>query len=156
MIFKDFAADGGICVLTNYETIRNTAAAQNIHWDFVIMDEVHKLKGGANATGPTAIWEAIKDLSMGFQMMLTGTPLVNSIEEIWSYLHLFDPLAFPDSSRFARQFSAFKDMSGKLQFSFSRNVCLKDILKGKTHSYESNRSRPTVASCQLPGHCSSA
>ena len=131
MIFEDFAAEGGICVLTNYETVKNTPAAQKIHWDFVIMDEVHKLKGGANANGPTAIWESIKDLSIGFQMMLTGTPLVNKIEEIWSYLHLFDRHAFPDARRFARQFSAFRDMSGVLQFSLQSERLLKDILKGR-------------------------
>ena len=131
MIFQTFAAEGGICVLTNYETIRNTDAAKDIHWDFLIMDEVHKLKGGANSNGPTAIWEAVKGLSTGFQMMLTGTPLVNRIEEIWSYLHLFDPQAFPDSRRFARQFSAFKDLSGKLQFSLQSERLLKDILKGR-------------------------
>jgi SNF2 family DNA or RNA helicase len=131
LIFKTFAPMGGICVLTNYETIRTTPAASDIHWDFLIMDEVHKLKGGANANGPTAIWESIKGLDVGFQMMLTGTPLVNKIEEIWSYLHLFDPQAFPDSRRFARQFSAFKDLSGKLQFSLQSERLLKDILKGR-------------------------
>ena len=145
MIFKDFASEGGICVLTNYETIKTTPAAQAIHWDFVIMDEVHKLKGGANSSGPTAIWEAIKELSMGFQMMLTGTPLVNKIEEIWSYLHLFDPIAFPDSRRFARQFSAFRDMSGKLQFSLQSERLLKDILKGKLI-----RRKATEVGLQLP------
>ena len=149
MIFETFAAEGGICVLTNYETMRNTDAAKKIHWDFVIMDEVHKLKGGANANGPTAIWEAIKGLSMGFQFMLTGTPLVNRIEEIWSYLHLFDPQAFPDSRRFARQFSAFKDMSGKLQFSLQSERLLKDILKGRLIQANCYRSRPTVATSQL-------
>jgi len=125
----DMAAEGGICVLTNYETVKKVKA--DIHWDFLIMDEVHKLKGGANSGGPTAIWEAVKGLDVGFQLMLTGTPLVNKIEEIWSYLHLFDPMAFPDSKRFARQFSAFRDLSGKLKFSLQSERMLKDILKGR-------------------------
>lgn len=145
MIFDTFAKEGGICVLTNYETIKLTESARNIHWDFVIMDEVHKLKGGANASGPTAIWESVKSLSIGFQMMLTGTPLVNRVEEIWSYLHLFDPQAFPDSKQFARQFSAFKDLSGKLQFSLQSERLLKDILKGRLI-----RRRATEVGLQLP------
>ena len=99
MVLK-FARTGGTCVLTNYETIKTTPEAQKIHWDIVIMDEVHKLKGGANSGGPTAIWEAVKNLSMGFTMMLTGTPMVNKVEEIWSYLHIFDADAFPDAKRF--------------------------------------------------------
>jgi len=128
-IVFEIAAEGGICVLTNYETIKKFG--NKIHWDFLVMDEVHKLKGGANSSGPTAIWETIKGLSVGFQMMLTGTPLVNKMEEIWSYLHLFDPNAFPDAKKFARQFNAFKDMSGQMKFTLQSEKLMKDILKGR-------------------------
>jgi SNF2 family DNA or RNA helicase len=121
---------GGICLLTNYEFVKTTPKVNEVQWDFVIMDEVHKLKGGANSS-PTAIWSAVKELNIGFMMMLTGTPLVNRVEEIWSYLHLFDPMAFPDSRSFSRQFSALRDLSGKLQFSLRSENMLKDILKGR-------------------------
>ncbi len=127
MVFN-IAAQGGICVLTNYEVVKTLT--KKVHWDFLIMDEVHKLKGGANSK-PTEIWTAVKELSVGFQMMLTGTPLVNRVEEIWSYLHLFDADAFPDSKKFARQFTAFKDISGQLKFSLQSERLLKDILKGR-------------------------
>ena len=132
MVFK-VTSSGGSCVLTNYETLRTTPQARKVIWDIVVMDEVHKLKGGANANGATAIWTTVKDVvgPSKFIMMLTGTPLVNKVEEIWSYLHIFDPVVFPDARRFARQFSAFKDMSGKLQFSLQSERLLKDILKGR-------------------------
>jgi SNF2 family DNA or RNA helicase len=130
MVLK-FARTGGTCVMTNYETIKTTPEASKIHWDIVVMDEVHKLKGGANSGGPTAIWEAVKNLSMGFTMMLTGTPMVNNVTEIWSYLHIFDAELFPDAKKFARQFNAFKDLSGKLQFSLQSERMLKDILRGR-------------------------
>lgn len=129
-LIYDFAAEGGICVITNYENAKYEAA-KKVTWDILIMDEVHKLKGGANSSGPTAIWEAVKELDVRFQMMLTGTPLVNRIEEIWSYLHLFDPILFPDAKKFARQFSAYRDISGKMQFSLQSERLLKDILKGR-------------------------
>lgn len=125
------AEKGGICILTNYELVRTTPAVGKIFWDIVIMDEVHKLKGGANANGPTAIWEAVKNLEYGFQMMLTGTPIVNRIEEIWSYLHIFDPVTFDDAKKFTRQFSAFRDFSGKIKFDLHSEALLKDILKGR-------------------------
>ena len=132
MVFK-MAQGSGACILTNYETLRTTPEARKVNWDIVVMDEVHKLKGGANQNGATAIWSTVKDVvaSAGFVMMLTGTPLVNKVEEIWSYLHIFDPVVFPDARRFARQFSAFRDMSGKLQFSLQSERLLKDILKGR-------------------------
>jgi SNF2 family DNA or RNA helicase len=132
MVFK-MAAGSGACILTNYETLRTTPEARKVTWDIVVMDEVHKLKGGANANGATAIWTTVKEVvsSSTFIMMLTGTPLVNKVEEIWSYLHIFDPIVFPNARQFARQFSAFKDMSGKLQFSLQSEKLLKDILKGR-------------------------
>ena len=132
-VFKMASLRGGSCILTNYETLRTTPEARKVQWDIVVMDEVHKLKGGANANGATAIWSTVKDVvgTSKFIMMLTGTPLVNKVEEIWSYLHIFDPVVFPDARRFARQFSAFKDMSGKLQFSLQSERLLKDILKGR-------------------------
>jgi SNF2 family DNA or RNA helicase len=132
MVFK-MAVGSGACILTNYETLRTTPEARKVDWDIVVMDEVHKLKGGANANGATAIWTTVKDTlkSANFIMMLTGTPLVNRVEEIWSYLHIFDPVVFPDARRFARQFSAFKDVSGKMQFSLQSERLLKDILKGR-------------------------
>lgn len=140
----DMSNNGGICILTNYEFVKNTPKVSEMHWDFVIMDEVHKLKGGANSS-PTAIWSAVKELDIGFMMMLTGTPLVNRVEEIWSYLHLFDPAAFPDSRRFARQFSAFRDLSGKLQFSLQSENMLKEILKGRLI-----RRKATEVGLQMP------
>ena len=130
MVFE-FAEMGGMCVITNYETVKNTPRAQKIHWDFVIMDEVHKLRGGANASGPTAIWEATKNLSRGFVLMLTGTPVANRIEEIWSYLHIFDPILFDNARKFARQFQAFKDVSGEFKMTLQSERVLKEILKGR-------------------------
>lgn len=127
----NIASKGGICILTNYELVRTTEVVKDTFWDIVIMDEVHKLKGGANASGPTAIWEAVKSLKYGFQIMLTGTPIVNRIEEIWSYLHIFDPVTFNDAKKFTRDFSAFRDFSGKIKFDLRSENLLKEILKGR-------------------------
>ena len=127
MVFE-VAEMGAMAVIANYEVIRNTKSAQKIKWDVVIMDEVHKLKGGANPK-PSQIWTSIKNLDMGFTIMLTGTPLVNRIEEVWSYLHIFDAELFPDSKKFARQFSALRDIGGKLKFDINSEKLLKDMLR---------------------------
>ena len=86
-----------VAVITNYETVRTTQALNDINWDFIVMDEVHKLKGGANSNGPTAIWKAVKELTVNTRMtlMLTGTPMVNKPSEMWAYLNIFDPERFP-------------------------------------------------------------
>jgi SNF2 family DNA or RNA helicase len=93
-------AGNQICV-TNYETARTTKQLRNVEWDFIYIDEVHKLKGGANPQGSTEVWKAVRDVckSARFIIMLSGTPIVNHPREMWSYLHIFDPEKFPASHR---------------------------------------------------------
>lgn len=93
-------ASNQICV-ANYEVARSTPQLKNVDWDFVIIDEVHKLKGGANPQGSTAVWAAVRDVCRNarFVIMLSGTPIVNHPREMWSYLHIFDPEKFPAATR---------------------------------------------------------
>ena len=66
-------------LVANYEVARSTPQLKNVDWDFVIIDEVHKLKGGANPQGSTAVWAAVRDVCKAarFIIMLSGTPIVN-------------------------------------------------------------------------------
>jgi len=64
-------------------------------------------------------------------MMLSGTPLVNKMEEMWSYLHLFDTSAFPDVKQFTKSFQAYKTVAGTLEMSFSSDKLLKQALRGR-------------------------
>ncbi|UOF81932.1 chromatin remodeling complex ATPase-like protein [Caudoviricetes sp.] len=119
--------------LCNYEFARTTKRVQNIDWDFVVIDEVHKLKGGANSTGPTAIWESIKNICQKarFTLMLSGTPMVNRPQEMWSYLHIFAPERFPNVKNFERDFMQMKEMAGEMQLLIQADKLLKNALKGQ-------------------------
>lgn len=120
-------------VITNYETVRTTPELHAIHWDFVVMDEVHKLKGGANSNGPTAIWEAVKNLcgTVKFTMMLSGTPMVNKPQEMWSYLHIFNPQRFPSLKDFENAFCEYKNFAGEFQLAVNPAKILQNALKGQ-------------------------
>jgi SNF2 family DNA or RNA helicase len=129
----DLVSRVNMAVITNYETVRTTPEASEVDWDFVVMDEVHKLKGGANQSGPTAIWQAVKELSLKvrFSMMLSGTPMVNRPQEMWSYLHIFDPVRFPNMREFERQFCDYRDFAGEYQLTVDPNKILQNALKGR-------------------------
>lgn len=95
-------------IITNYETLNtNTDDIMAIKWDFVVIDEVHRLKGGANAY-PTNIWKNTKELLEqqpdAFPIFLTGSPIQNKMSEVWAYLHLFDPIRFPTKRKFEQMF----------------------------------------------------
>jgi SNF2 family DNA or RNA helicase len=120
-------------VLTNYEIVRTTEFAAQAKWDIIIMDEVHKLKGGANPGGPTAIWKAVKDIcpQAKFIMMLSGTPMVNRPEEMWAYLHIFDPILFDSASTFRKRFCDVRYLAGMTQTVVNPTRLLEKALKGR-------------------------
>lgn len=99
-------------VIANYDMLNTTPLLRKTEWDIVIVDEVHKLKGGANPK-PTLIWENVKKLIHDkngnpkpdvFFMPLSGSPIQNHPKEMWAYLHLFDPIRFPNVRHFERNF----------------------------------------------------
>jgi SNF2 family DNA or RNA helicase len=91
-------------VIANYDMM-NTSKILDYEWDIVVMDEVHKLKGGANSN-PTKIFENAVELSKKakFILPLSGSPIQNHPKEMWAYLHIFDPVRFPDVRRFEREY----------------------------------------------------
>jgi len=120
-------------LLVNYEFVRTTPKVNETAWDYIVIDEVHKLKGGANSSGPTKIWEACKNLchNARFNLFLSGTPMVNKPEEMWSYLHIFDPDKFPNFRLFERQFTSYRSVAGQFQLVVDSEKILKSALKGQ-------------------------
>jgi SNF2 family DNA or RNA helicase len=76
-------------VITNYETARLDDVAkelQKINWDLVILDEAHRIKNGkAKQT------KVIKKIKSTYKFALTGTPIQNRPDDLWSILHWIDP-----------------------------------------------------------------
>lgn len=93
--------------LCSYEHVRTTDVVKFTAWDVVFVDEVHKLKGGCNPSKPTEIWVTLKEMcrQARFMYFLSGTPIVNKAEEMWSYLHIFAPEQFPTVKNFLHRFT---------------------------------------------------
>lgn len=128
----------GIVLLTNYETVRTTETLQNSDsFPYLIVDEVHKLKGGANPSGPTGIWTAVKEFAhnkVKFSIFLSGTPMVNRVAELWAYLHIFSPDKFPNLNDFERAFNVYQEWGGNIQTDKILDMCLKDNMVRRTRN----------------------
>lgn len=61
-------------------------------WQGVVVDEGHRLKGGT--TGK--LYTALKEFRVGHRLLLTGTPLQNSLEELFNLLHFLEPEKFSE------------------------------------------------------------
>jgi SNF2 family DNA or RNA helicase len=123
----------GFAVITNYETCRTTAALADIDWDIIVMDEVHKLKGGANLSGPTGIWKSVFEITRKAKMMimLSGTPMVNRVGEMWAYLHIFDPERFPSLRSFENAYTMTQKIGYEYKIVVDGQKLLDSALRGR-------------------------
>jgi len=123
----------GFAVITNYETCRTTQALADIDWDIIVMDEVHKLKGGANLSGPTGIWKSVFEITRKAKMMimLSGTPMVNRVGEMWAYLHIFDPERFPSLRSFESAYTMTQKIGYEYKIVVDGQKLLDSALRGR-------------------------
>ena len=87
--------------IANYEQVRGDVEDINRYLapDVVILDEAQRIKNW-----PTKTAKTIKRLSSPYAFVLTGTPLENRIEEVYSLVEFLDPLLFGALFRFQREF----------------------------------------------------
>ncbi len=73
--------------LTTYAVLRlDVETLAKTEWDVVVLDEAQAIK---NATSQTA--RAAFQLSSRFRVALSGTPVENRLEELWSVMHFANP-----------------------------------------------------------------
>lgn len=90
------------CVLTTYETLANYhLSLAAIHFPLVVFDEIQKLK-----TPTTINTHAAKTINADFAVGLTGTPVENSLSELWSIMDRLQPGLLEDLKSFSKTYSA--------------------------------------------------
>eukprot|EP01080_Neovahlkampfia_damariscottae_P012863 gene12863-7286_t len=82
-------------IITNFELVSGDETLNSIDWASVIVDEAHKLKNRKSKT-----FKTIKQLKFKHIILLSGTPIQSSLEELWSLLNIIDPLVFNSYSNF--------------------------------------------------------
>ena len=84
---KILSGDGYDVLVTHYGLVRSDVGRlSQISFDFVILDEAQAIKN------PDAqVSSAVRALEAGCRMALTGTPLENSISDLWSIMDFINP-----------------------------------------------------------------
>ncbi|KAJ8766328.1 hypothetical protein K2173_022387 [Erythroxylum novogranatense] len=90
-------------LITHYDLImRDKAFLKKIHWHYLIVDEGHRLKNHESALART--------IDSGYKiqrrLLLTGTPIQNSLQELWSLLNFLLPNIFNSVQNFEEWFNA--------------------------------------------------
>lgn len=87
-------------VLTTYETVRDFQLDLGlIPWAVVVIDEAQRIK-----TPGTLVTNAIKALKAGFRIALTGTPVENSLMDLWCITDFIAPGFLGSALEFNREF----------------------------------------------------
>jgi chromodomain-helicase-DNA-binding protein 4 len=68
----------------------------------VVVDEGHRLKGGAVGR----LYRTLQDFTANHRVLLTGTPLQNSLDELFNLLHFLEPEKFQDVEEFRSEFAS--------------------------------------------------
>ncbi len=89
--------DGVDVVVTSYALFRIEFDDYQSHeWNMAVLDEAQFVK---NHKGKT--YQCVRRLSARTKLAITGTPLENSLMDLWSLLSITAPGLYPDPKRFA-------------------------------------------------------
>ena len=82
-------------VITSYQLILQDAAAFKMRpWRYLVLDEAHNIKNFKSQR-----WQTMLNLRTERRLLLTGTPLQNNIDELWSLLYFLMPAGFAGEGR---------------------------------------------------------
>ncbi|XWS28344.1 hypothetical protein CRYUN_Cryun25bG0060400 [Craigia yunnanensis] len=87
-------------LLTTYEVVlKDKAVPSKIRWNYLMVDEAHRLKNSE-----AQLYTTLSEFSTKNKLLITGTPLQNSVEELWALLHFLDPDKFKSKDDFVRNY----------------------------------------------------
>lgn len=99
-------------IICSYQFLHNQKElAKTVKWDLAIIDEAHKLRNAyraSNVLGQSIKW-ALEDTK---KLLLTATPLQNSLMELFGLCSIIDDFIFGDSKSFRHLYVNDEDLKG--------------------------------------------
>lgn len=101
-------------LLTSYEFVMlDKADLTKTQWQYIIVDEGHRIKNKE-----AKLSKVLRTYKSANRLLLTGTPLQNNLEELWSLLNFLLPDIFNSAENFEQWFNdpfAYANRKGKGQ-----------------------------------------
>ncbi|KAM0031483.1 putative DNA helicase chromatin remodeling SNF2 family [Helianthus debilis subsp. tardiflorus] len=101
---REELSEGKFSVLiTHYDLImRDKAFLKKIPWYYMVVDEGHRLKNSESVLAKTLV----SGYQIRRRLLLTGTPIQNSLQELWALLNFLLPTIFNSVENFEEWFNA--------------------------------------------------
>ncbi|KAL7565038.1 hypothetical protein ACA910_020749 [Epithemia clementina (nom. ined.)] len=104
-------------VITSYQlAVQDAFAFKRKKWYYMVLDEAQNIKNFQSQR-----WQTLINFNTQRRLLLTGTPLQNSLMELWSLLHFLMPYIF----------------RSRKEFSFWFENPMNDMIEGNTNENES-------------------
>lgn len=92
-------------ILTTYEILlKDKAFLGCITWAALLVDEAHRLKND-----DSLLYKTLKEFETNHRLLITGTPLQNSLKELWALLHFIMPEKFVTWEEFEKEHGNAQD-----------------------------------------------
>lgn len=92
--------DAHALVITSYGTLRNDIEVlKNYAWNYVILDESQTIKNPESK-----IFQAVMELQPAYRLVLTGTPIENSLKDLWAQMNFLNPGLLGNLEFFKKQY----------------------------------------------------
>lgn len=96
-------------LVTSYQlVVADAAYFQKMKWQYMILDEAQAIKSSQSSR-----WKSLLSFNCRNRLLLTGTPIQNSMQELWALLHFIMPSLFDSHDEFSDWFS--KDIESHAQ-----------------------------------------
>jgi len=93
-----YDSDDFFCVCNYEQVLRDYLSIERVQWDLIILDEAQRIKNWETQTS-----QMVKALKSPFALVLSGTPLENRIDELFSIVEFIDDRRLGPAFRFFNQ-----------------------------------------------------
>ncbi|KAJ1921574.1 putative DNA helicase ino80 [Mycoemilia scoparia] len=88
-------------VITSYQIVVSDESCLNrVKWQYMVLDEAQAIKSSTSTR-----WKVLLRYHCRNRLLLTGTPIQNSMHELWALLHFIMPSLFDSHEEFGDWFS---------------------------------------------------
>lgn len=89
-----------VCITSYTLAVQDANILRRKKWAYLILDEAHNIKNFESQR-----WQTLLGFSSQRRLLITGTPLQNSVMELWSLMHFIKPEDFESHSEFKDWFA---------------------------------------------------
>ncbi|KAG0339441.1 putative DNA helicase ino80 [Podila humilis] len=88
-------------LITSYQlVVSDEKYFQRVKWQYMVLDEAQAIKSSSSNR-----WKTLLGFNCRNRLLLTGTPIQNSMQELWALLHFIMPSLFDSHEEFSEWFS---------------------------------------------------